>query len=207
MDFSRLKNHLLLFMLTLVFSVGLMAFGYYLKNQARQDLKQIESALAAERARLYERQDAVRLFRKIRTDLYRLTRFSLAPVDKLKWLETLQGLAGKLRLPALDYQIKARQVETTLSQMLSMGDWVVYVTPVTFKAGLVYDEQLLMLLDGLRQADLGVFSVERCQFKRLEKTAFAAGKANLDADCTLSWYSLAKGSSDVEEVGLIGGGI
>lgn len=192
-DFFLIRKNLVVFLVLLALSAGIIYLTDSWLEDSERDYKKEQDAIQAAREKLHTRQQALRVFEQIKPELSVLSGFSYDKADKLKWLEYIQRLSEQLQLPMMTYQIKARKEDDVLSDALQGTDETVYVTAIEFQAGLVYDEQLLQLLDGLKRADLGLFSVEQCELALQAKTAeFKPRQTNLTANCMLAWYEVDK---------------
>ncbi|MCY4283271.1 MAG: hypothetical protein OXE03_10210 [Gammaproteobacteria bacterium] len=109
---------------------------------------------------------------------------------RLNWIETLQDAAAALQLPALSYEIGARQVRDP-GMGLPSGSHRVYSSAMTLDMQLLHEGDLFALLDLLEARAKGLYRVASCELTRnFEELTDHPSAANLRANCLLEWYSI-----------------
>jgi hypothetical protein len=100
--------------------------------------------------------------------------------DAVGWAEALLAAAAALRLPPPSFEVGPRQ---PLATDPAGGEPVVAVQaqPMRFTATGLHEEDLLRLLQSLRDTTRGAFRVEECRLQR------AGEDSALAAECTLRW--------------------
>lgn len=191
-DVHLIKTPLLVFIGVLVFSFGLVVSVMLLLDSTRQSYSQISQVVSLDKETLQKRLEGNELYHTLQQKYRALLTSDLYQADKLMWMEQLQLQAEHLSLPALTYNIKARQADTELNTMLTDG-FSVYATPIEVKLGLVHEGQLLRLADNFLQAGLGTFSFEYCELKLNEKNAkFQPATDNINVECMLKWFEIVR---------------
>jgi hypothetical protein len=171
---------------------GLIAGVNRLSDACRQTFTQIDQTVNMEKESLQKRLEGNALFHGIQQKYVNRFARGLNRADKLLWIEQLQAQAKRLSLPALTYNIKARQADTELNGTLTDG-FSVYATLIEVKAGLVHEGQLLRLADNMVQAGLGPFSFESCGMKLNEENAvFKPAASNINAECRIKWFEIVR---------------
>lgn len=197
LDWSLLKKPLLILAACCVIALGLaMAVE---TQSAATDLKrnQIRQAFNLESEKLKNRREGVRIYKNVQAEFRIWYGERAIKSDKLSWMEQLQLQAENLILPAMAYSIKARQpnkINATLT-----GGVSVYSTPIELQAGLVHEGQLLSLFKELKEAGLGLFSIDYCKLALIEgHTVFKPAVVNINSTCILNWHEVLR-SSDVTD--------
>jgi hypothetical protein len=72
------------------------------------------------------------------------------------------------------------------------GPFRVYASTMRLSAGLVHEEDLLRLLEALERRAAGSFNVESCTIRRGRAGELAPFGENLQADCSLQWFTVRK---------------
>ncbi len=109
---------------------------------------------------------------------------------RLNWIETLQDAATALQLPALSYEIGARQVRDP-GTGLPAGSPRVYSSAMTLDMQLLHEGDLFALLDLLEDRAKGLYRVASCELTRNFATLTDDPRApNLHANCLLEWFSI-----------------
>jgi hypothetical protein len=191
-DFHLIKTPLLIFVGSLVVASGLLLGVTLLLDSSRQTFTQINQSVSIDKETLQKRQEGNGLYHALQQKYRSLFANGLNQADKLLWMEQLQIQAERLSLPALSYNIKARQPDADLNAALSDG-FSVYATPIEVKAGLLHEGQLLSLADNLVQAGLGTFSFEYCGLKLNEaNSVFKPATSNINAECLIKWFEIVR---------------
>ncbi len=192
-DFSIIKIAVLFFIISLIAAVLCANAIDMMVDESEDELFSITQSLNLNRDKLNKRLDAISLDNKIHHKYSDLYGFSYAKPDKLRWLEQVKLQAEFLNIPSMAYNIKARQLSEQFSSTLT-GDFVVYMTEIDLQLGLLHEPQLLQLFDRLKQAELGVFSVENCLMALNGDITneFKPAKANITGQCLIQWYEIDK---------------
>lgn len=194
---SLLKTPLLVTFASFLMTAILLIAINLISEKARQDFTQISQAVEIERESLQKRLEANQLYKEYKTSFLNQFVNGLDLADKLLWIEQLQLQAEQIGLPSLTYNIKSRRPEIELNAGFIDG-FGVYATDIEIKAGLMHEGQLLALKDNLHDAGLGLFSFDYCDLKaRNQAQLFKPGVANLEVDCRIKWFEIAK-TEDIE---------
>ncbi len=186
-DFSLIKLQLIIFILSLLFCVAIVlgANSYY--QSEIQIKRSMEQSFQDVKDKLDKRLEGNAIFMKIKHKLHELNGFSYAWSDKLGWMEVLQREGERHGLPSMTFNISARMPDQQFGQQLIEDR--VYKTKVEINAGLVHGAQLLDVVESLKNADLGMFSVEQCALEK-NRAKFQVNKANVLAQCLIEWYEI-----------------
>ncbi|MFK5948758.1 MAG: hypothetical protein QM500_08330 [Methylococcales bacterium] len=195
-DYALIKTPIIIFIASLLFALlGFMGVNT-IHSAAKQEILLIKSAVSTVSEKLEIRLQGIKLYQQLHTKYSDLTGFSFSKPDKLRWMERINSQGEKLQLPSMTYNIKARHINYNYANTLS-GDFTVFSTAIDMQMGLVHEEQLLQLFQGLNNAGLGLFSVEHCAMAiNGGKTHFTPNKTNITAQCLIEWYEIDKRPTD-----------
>lgn len=120
----------------------------------------------------------------------------LGEEQRLDWLEALREADAALKLPAIRYGIEAQQTWRRALE-IDTGPYTLRSSDMTLTLALVHEGDLARLLDHLRAARVGLFSVETCSLGRRAGKDTPSDGPTLDASCVLRWVTLGAPSAAV----------
>jgi hypothetical protein len=116
--------------------------------------------------------------------------------ERLAWAQGLRDAATGLGLPYLRYTVAPRQAFQP-DWLMTGAEAPVTATLMELQAGLVHEGDLLALLDWLRTAVPGHFTVTGCSLERVGgEGPPEPDRANIAGACQLRWHSIAAGPVD-----------
>ena len=110
---------------------------------------------------------------------------------RLSWIESL-GLTNEvLRLPILNYNLNPQE-EFARPGLKVHRDVLVKSSPMNLSIGMLHEEDLFALLEGLRLSIQNLFTVDQCSFVRQTPVhrSLETKKANLFSKCTIRWVTI-----------------
>lgn len=108
--------------------------------------------------------------------------------QRLDWVEVLNQVAHRRRLPDLQYSLEAQQKVGGLPEG---GLFELYETKMQLNMHVFHEGDAIEVLSALEQQAKGLFRVQRCEFRRERPTVELTGQAtNLYGECRLSWITL-----------------
>lgn len=111
--------------------------------------------------------------------------------NRLAWIEAIKAIQGNRKLISASYEIEPQQA-LVLASPMALGDYQLRGSRMRVELGLVHELDLFHFIDDLRGA--GRFTVQDCKMKRTDAPAESVGVARLNANCTLVFLTLAKGT-------------
>lgn len=110
---------------------------------------------------------------------------------RLSWVESLESTNNVLRLPTLNYNL-GPQGEFERPKFKELRGVSVRSSPMELNIGLLHEEDLFALLEGLRLSIKNLFTVDHCSMNRLGAPAESLNtkSLNLQAKCTIRWVSI-----------------
>ena len=110
---------------------------------------------------------------------------------RLSWIESLKSTNAVLRLPTLTYSLQPQE-EFTRPDFNVQRDVAIASSPMELYMGMLHEEDLFALLEGLRLSIKNLFTVDSCTINRnsgVERT-LNTKRANLTTNCTLRWVTI-----------------
>ncbi len=196
MNFSRIdwpimRGAMALFFVSLLVGGGLVFAAEWFHGQVQSRYTLQKKNLVTVRAS-YQQVDGEKLIMEAYLPLYadQIHDGIIGAEQRLTWVEALRGIARELSLPSLRYEIGAQKLWKT-ELPLEVGLHQIYRTEMTLDMGLFHEGDLPRVLQVLESRSRGHFTVDSCS---LERNAPLFGmdprRANLNAACTLHWYTL-----------------
>ena len=107
--------------------------------------------------------------------------------QRLDWVELLRELRDKHHLIELRYEFSPQHA----LEMRPAGNLNLYASTMRLQLGLLHEEDLTRLLEGLRREALALIQIRRCDVSRLSGTGtHNPVTARLQADCMIDWITL-----------------
>ena len=110
---------------------------------------------------------------------------------RLSWIESLESTNDVLRLPTLAYNLHPQEEFKRPGFILKRGINV-QSSPMDLTMGLLHEEDLFALLEGLRQSIKSLFTVDNCSIARRggSDRSLDTQNANLTTICTIRWVTI-----------------
>lgn len=105
---------------------------------------------------------------------------------RIAWLDALREASRQARLPGVDFRIEARQPGAA-PMPLDTGRYRLRQSAMKLGLELLHEEDLLHFIAEAERSRAGIFALRDCAVQRAEKDA---GQPQLQAECTLVWYTL-----------------
>jgi hypothetical protein len=191
-DWFYLRRPLIILALALLVSAGVAVAGYHYEKSQRE---QYEVALS----RL---NSTHKLYTNIINDIDLLDQYRNRYSDfkssglvgeerRLSWIETLESTNEVLRLPTLSYNLDPQEDFKRPGFKLER-DVSVMSSPMDLTIGMLHEEDLFALLEGLRLSIRTLFTVDSCSINRQTPVdrSLDTRKANLRTQCTIRWVTI-----------------
>jgi hypothetical protein len=110
---------------------------------------------------------------------------------RLSWIESLESTNEVLRLPTLTYNLNPQEDFVRPGFKLKRGV-AVMSSSMDLSIGMLHEEDLFALLEGLRLSIRNLFTVDSCSIIRISAVdrSLDTKKANLRSDCTIRWVTI-----------------
>ena len=191
-DWFYLRRPLIMLAVAILFSVGIAMAGYQYEKVQRE---QYEMALSTLRSthKLYSNMvndiDLLDQYRSLYND-YKATGL-VGDERRLSWIESLESTNDVLRLPTLAYSLQPQEEFQRPGFKLQRGVSVMG-SPMELTIGMLHEEDLFALLEGLHLSIRNLFTVDSCSIIRQGKTGLSLNtkRANLQSRCTIQWVTI-----------------
>ncbi len=182
---------LLVLLATVVMSFMVIRFANRLVTEAIQKRDTQERALAEARRRVYKTGEERDLILKFLPAYYQLEKEGLVGVERrLDWLDALRVANTHADLYGVQYEITAQQPYPK-GEVLGAPSLEVRHSVMKLRFGLLHEEDLSRFLGALSAQGLGTFLVNQCSLTQIRKLERPVNQPALQADCELSWITLA----------------
>ncbi len=191
-DWFYLRRPLIILALALLVSAGVVVAGYYYENSQRE---QYEVALS-------KLNSTHQLYTNIVNDIDLLDQYRnryseykssglIGEERRLSWIESLESTNEVLRLPTLTYNLNPQEDFKRPGFKLER-DVSVMSSPMDLTIGMLHEEDLFALLEGLRLSIRNLFTVDSCSFVRQGPVdrSLDTRQANLRTQCTIRWVTI-----------------
>jgi hypothetical protein len=191
-DWFYLRRPLIMLAVAILFSVGIAMVGYQYEKVQRE---QYQTALSTLRSthKLYSDIvndiDLLEQYRSLYSE-YKATGL-VGDERRLSWIESLESTNEVLRLPTLGYSLKPQEKFQRPGFKLKRGVSVM-ASPMELTIGMLHEEDLFALLEGLHLSIRNLFTVDSCSINRqgpIERS-LATKKSNLQSRCTIRWVTI-----------------
>jgi hypothetical protein len=191
-DWLYLRRPLIMLAVAILFSVGIAMVGYQYEKVQRE---QYQTALSTLRSthKLYSDIvndiDLLEQYRSLYSE-YKATGL-VGDERRLSWIESLDSTNEVLRLPTLGYSLKPQEKFQRPGFKLKRGVSVM-ASPMELTIGMLHEEDLFALLEGLHLSIRNLFTVDSCSINRqgpIERS-LATKKSNLQSRCTIRWVTI-----------------
>jgi len=191
-DWVSLRWPLIMFFVALVISTALGYGGMRLEASGHQQYEQAVSSLRTTHQRYRELVNDIDLLEQYR-NLYTEYKASglIGKERRLSWIESLEATNGVLRLPTLTYNLLPQEEFERPGLKVRQGVEV-HSSPMDLTMGLLHEEDLFALLEGLRLSIRNLFTVDSCSFRRESgiERSLDTRQTNLRGNCTIRWVTI-----------------
>lgn len=191
-DWFYLKRPIIFFCVMLVVALALAVVGYQYEQAQKEKYQKAVSVLTTTH----------RLYRNIVNDIDLLDQYRKLYGDykssglvgeerRLSWVESLKSTNEVLRLPKLTYNLLPQE-KFERPGFKVKRDVSVLSSPMDLSIGLLHEEDLFALLEGLRLSIRNLFTVDSCTMTRrppLGQSLNTKG-TNLATECRIRWVTI-----------------
>ena len=191
-DWYYLKRPIIVFLASILVFALLILAGYQWEKMQNEEYEKAVSTLRSTH-RIYSNMvNDIDLLDQYRT-LYSEYKSSglVGKERRLSWIESLESTNQVLRLPRLTYDLNPQEKFERPDFKVKRGVEV-NSSPMDLSMGLLHEEDLFALLEGLRLSIRNLFTVDRCSITRPSpvSSSLDTRNANLTTTCTLRWVTI-----------------
>lgn len=189
-----LHRSLLVFSLCALISGGLLYYGYTHTNQAEKAYQNERMQLEKHR-RDYQAATQARQLYQAYIGQFRqfVARGYIGEEQRLLWVEAIRAINRQLQLPVLKYTMSPSRVFALADSTPPLPpQFTMHESTIKLELGLLHAGDLNAFLAALKQRAKGLFEVRECYLTlAFGAVHFDTEKANVNAVCQLSWYTLS----------------
>jgi len=191
-DWFYLKRPIIVFCVMLLISLALAIVGHQYEQAQKAKYQQALATLVSTH-RLYRNIvndiDLLDQYRKLYGD-YKSTGL-VGKERRLSWVESLKSTNEVLRLPTLTYSLLPQE-KFERPGFTVKSDVSVLSSPMNLSIGLLHEEDLFALLEGLRLSIRNLFTVDSCSMTRRKAIgeSLDTKSSNLTTECKIRWVTI-----------------
>jgi hypothetical protein len=191
-DWFYLRRPIIMIVVALVVSVAIVLVGYHYEKMQREEYQTALSTLRSTHKLYSNIINDIDLLDQYRA-LYSEYKSSglVGEERRLSWIESLESTNEVLRLPILTYNLNPQEDFQRPDFKLKRGVTVMS-SPMDLTIGMLHEEDLFALLEGLRLSIRNLFTVDNCSITRATAVdrSLDTRKANLRSQCTIRWVTI-----------------
>ncbi len=186
-------------------AIALSSYGYYLSNAYLEDQKRHESALNQERlslrARKHEATEQLRVLDTMLDRYHQLVQFgTFKPDTRLEWIENIEEAGFSKRIPTTTYTLQARASHPLPGNHTAAGLGF-YKTNIKLDMMMLHEGDLVSSYDYFSGSQLGLFSFEKCDVKRVaDQINETTLEPLLSASCEIATYNYIFNDDNQDEL-------
>ncbi|MCP4470279.1 MAG: hypothetical protein GY815_06280 [Gammaproteobacteria bacterium] len=191
-DWFYLRRPIIMIVVAIVVAVAFALAGYHYEKLQRDEYQAALSTLRSTHQLYSNIINDIDLLDQYR-GLYSEYKSSglLGEERRLSWIESLESTNDVLRLPTLTYNLNPQEDFKRPGFKLKRGVSVMS-SPMDLTIGMLHEEDLFALLEGLRLSIRNLFTVDSCSIIRVSSVdrSLDTRKANLRSQCTIRWVTI-----------------
>lgn len=191
-DWFYLRRPLIIVVVAIVVSVAFALVGYHYEKAQYEEYQVALSTLRSTHKLYSNIINDIDLLDQYRS-LYSEYKSSglVGEERRLSWIETLESTNDVLRLPTLTYNLDPQEDFKRPGFKLKRSV-AVMSSPMDLTIGMLHEEDLFALLEGLRLSIKNLFTVDSCSIIRSGPVdrSLNTKKANLRTLCTIRWVTI-----------------
>ncbi len=191
-DWHYLRRPIILLVIAILMAGALVVVGFEYEKAQQEDYQKSLSTLRSTHTLYRNIVNDIDLLEQYRS-LYNSYRKSglVGKERRLSWVETLEATNQVLRLPKLAYNLEPQEDFNRPKYNKRRGVSVMSST-MDLTLGLLHEEDLFTLLEGLRLSIKNLFTVDSCSLRRQRslEESLNTKKANLQAKCRIRWVTI-----------------
>lgn len=191
-DWFYLKGPIIMLLAAILVAAALAMAGYQFERIQQDEYEKAVSTLRSTHQLYSSIVNDIDLLDQYRT-LYNDYKSSglVGQERRLSWIESLESTNEVLRLPLLTYALNPQE-EFERPGFKAQRGVEVNSSPMELQMGLLHEEDLFALLEGLRQSIRNLFTVDSCSISRQSSihASLDTKRANLNGNCTIRWVTI-----------------
>ncbi|MFT5504147.1 MAG: hypothetical protein ACI845_002023 [Gammaproteobacteria bacterium] len=191
-DWQYIRRPMIILAVSMLIAAVLVTAGYQYEQFQQAVYKQSLSKLQgtyAKYTRIVSDIDLIDQYRTLFSD-YKSSGL-VGDERRLSWVESLESANEVLLLPKLSYQLQPREAFVRPGFKAKKGVEV-NASPMDLTIGMLHEEDLFALFDGLEQSIKSLFTVDACIMTRISRLteSLDTKRANISTICTIQWVTI-----------------
>ena len=191
-DWLYLRRPFIIFAVAILLAAAMVVAGYQYENLQRVEYENALSKLRTTHKLYTSMINDIDLLDQYR-NLYNGYKASglVGKERRLSWVESLESTNQVLRLPTLTYNLQPQEIFQRPGLKVDRGVSVLG-SPMELTIGMLHEEDLFALLEGLRLSIKSLFTVDSCSMNRTGNinNSLSTKKLNLRSSCTIRWVTI-----------------
>ena len=191
-DWFYLRRPLIILAMAILITAAVVVAGYHYEDAQQEEYQAALSTLRSTHNLYSSIVNDIDLLDQYRS-LYREYKSSglVGEERRLSWIESLESTNQVLRLPTLGYSLNPQETFLRPGFLLKRGVSVMS-SPMDLDIGLLHEEDLFALLEGLRLSIRNLFTVDRCSIIRQIGVgrSLDTRRSNLRSSCSIRWVTI-----------------
>ena len=191
-DWQFLQKPLIYFVIAVLLAVGLAVAGHYYEMERHDAYRESVSKLRATHKSYRDMVNDLDLLDQYRTKFSEYKAIGLVGEERrLSWIESLQSTNQILKLPTLTYNLLPQE-NFSRPGFNVKPNVDVKSSPMELTMGLLHEEDLFAILEGLRLSIKNLFTVDSCSLSRLSsvESSWDTSSSNMRSQCALRWITI-----------------
>ncbi len=191
-DWFYLKKSIIFFIVAIVFSVSIAYAGYYFESKMHEGYMQSVSTLRSTHNLYRNMVNDLDLLEQYRAKFGAYKSSGLVGEERrLSWIESLESTNKVIKLPRLTYNLLPQE-DFVRPGFQSLRSVVVKSSPMELDMGMLHEEDLFAVLEGLKFSIKSLFTVDSCDFRRLGgiDRSLDTKQANIQTNCVIRWVTI-----------------
>ena len=191
-DWFFLKRTLIVFGASILLASIFFVIGAEYEQSKVDNYQQAKSSLSTAHVRYKKLVEDIDLLAQytIAYDGYKSSGL-LGGERRLSWIETLEAVNEKLKLPSLAYALKPQQAFKSPGLKVEKNV-LVNSTPMDLKFDILHEEDIFSVVEEIRNSISNLFTIESCKISRKTQSnaPLNTKKANFSSNCLLRWITV-----------------
>jgi hypothetical protein len=191
-DWFYLRKPLIIFFAGLMLAILLIVAGLEYESAQQQKYEQSLSTLHTTHQLYSNIINDIDLLEQYRNQYAKYKASGLVGIERrLSWVESLESTNDVLQLPTISYNLQPQEEFKRPDFRAKLGVEI-KGSIMDLKMGLLHEEDVFTLIEGLKLSIKNLFTVESCSITRRGSVSSSLDTkgSNLNSDCRLRWVTI-----------------
>ncbi len=194
-DFTILKKSVSIFIVVFIFAGVALVGAYTVIDETERNLKQKQASLKQLKQKYKRTVSDQQLYDQYLVGFKEMERRGIVKGEKrLSWIESLQKINAKLKLPILKHKLAPQETveekKDNFNSVERFSTLTIKKTNMILTAGLFHELDLISIFDGLQNSE-GMYTIRWCRLNLdVKQGVLSIKKENILAECVIEWFSI-----------------